>query len=262
MTTAYRIELDLFHGPLDLLLYLVRRNELDILDLPIARIAAQFAAYLDVLELLNLDEIGEFLVMASTLIEIKSREALPQEQEETAEEEPIASEARSGLIEQLLEYRRYKDAGKALEDRAAEWQQRYPRLSDERPHVGKNPAADFIREVELWDLVSALARVLRRNSVDKESRIRYDDTPMHVYVERIGDQVRREGRVAFTSLFDAETVKVKIVSMFLAVLELLRHHQFRAEQPTDFGEIWILPPAAESTESTAAPAEAQQARAA
>lgn len=242
MTTAYRVELDHFHGPLDLLLYLVRRSELDVLDLPIARIASQFAAFLDVLEFLDLDMIGEFLVMASTLIEIKSREALPQEQEAAPEEETISQDTRSGLIEQLLEYRRYKDAAKALEDRAAEWQQRYPRLSDDRPRVGKDPAADFIREVELWDLVSALARVIRRHSTEGETRIRYDDTPMHVYVEQIGGKVKEEGRVAFTSLFDGETLRSRIVSMFLAVLELLRHHGFRAEQPIDFGEIWLLPP--------------------
>ena len=79
---------------------------------------------------------------------------------------------------------------------------------------------------------------------DRETRIRYDDTPMHVYVEQIGERVRTEGRTAFTSLFERETIRSRIVSMFLAVLELLRHHGFRAEQPVDYGEIWILPPAA------------------
>jgi segregation and condensation protein A len=244
--SAYRVELDLFHGPLDLLLHLVRRNELDVRDVRLSQVAVQFAAFLEVLEFIDLDLVGEFLVMATTLMEIKSREALPQEAEEPEAEAPIDS--RSGLIQQLLEYRKYKDAAKSLEERAAEWQQRFPRLSSEHPRSGKNPAADFIKEVELWDLVSALSRVLRRNTVERETRILYDDTPISTWIERIGQRVREEGRTAFSTLFERETIRSRIVGMFLAVLELIRHHSFRAEQPADFGEIWILPPAAENRE--------------
>ncbi|MBX3439742.1 MAG: chromosome segregation protein ScpA, partial [Planctomycetaceae bacterium] len=106
----------------------------------------------------------------------------------------------------------------------------------------RDPAGDRIKEVELWDLVSALGRVLQRKHVEERSSIRYDETPIHVYVEQIGDLVRREGEVYFNSLFDEETDRSKIVGMFLAVLELLRHHGFRAEQPIPFGEIIIYPP--------------------
>lgn len=244
MATEYRVELDVFHGPLDLLLYLVRRSEVDIRELPIREITGQFLEFLEVLGFIDLDLAGDFVAMASTLVEIKSRTVLPQPEEETEPE--VTDDPRSELIQQLLEYKRFKEASAALEERAAQWQERYPRLSDDRPRVGKDPAADRIREVELWDLVSALGRVLRRKVVEEEARIRYDETPISVYVERIGTRVRQEGRVAFSSFFENTNQRSVIVGLFLAVLELLAKHDFRAEQPVDFGEIWILPPVEKS----------------
>lgn len=244
---AYRVELDIFSGPLDLLLYLVRKNEVDVLDLPIARITEQFQELLGVLEFIDIDLAGEFVVMASTLVEIKSRLVLPRPPEETDDEAPVETDdPRGELIQRLLEYRRFRDAAQALEERAAEWQERYPRLSDDRPTAGKDPAADRIKEVELWDLVSALGRVLRHQQVEEETSIKYDETPVAVYVERVAERVRREREVKFTDLFEGEYLRSRIVGLFLALLELLRHHGFRAEQPTDYGEIYIRPPLAET----------------
>ena len=241
-TTEYRVELDLFHGPLDLLLFLVRRNEVDVLELPIAKITAQFVEFLEVLEVLDLDLVSDFLVMASSLLEIKSRLVLPQTEEEP-EEEPISDEdPRGELIRQLLEYKKFKDAADVLEEQAARWQERYPRLSDERPSHGKDPTADRIKEVELWDLVSALGRVLKRKEVETVTRIRYDETSISIFMDQIAGRVRKEGRVAFSSFFEGANRKNRIVNIFLAILELIRHQSFRADQPTEFGEIWILPP--------------------
>lgn len=244
----YRVELDVFQGPLDLLLYLVERQELEILDLPIAEITGQFLEFLEVLELIDLDLVGDFVVLASALVEIKSRHVLPHPEDE---EQPVEIEGdpRGELIQQLLEYKKYKDASKLLEEHAAIWQERYPRLSDDRPSQGKDPAADFIKDVELWDLVSALSRVLRTSAPEKHANIRYDDTPISVYVERIGIQVREEKRVAFSSLFAGENERSRIVGVFLAILELLRHHGYRAEQPRDYREIWIMPPPEQDAES-------------
>jgi segregation and condensation protein A len=242
----YRVELEIFTGPLDLLLYLVRRNELDIRDLKLSRITDQFQQFLELLELLDLDLIGDFLVTAATLVEIKSRESLPRPPE-PEEETPVESgDPSSELVQQLLEYRKFKDAALALEERAALWQERYPRLSSERPGTGKDPAADFIREVELWDLVSALGRILKQKDVEQRATVRYDETPIQVYIDRIGKIVRDAGRATFSSLFGEETERSRIVGMFLAVLELLRNHGFRAEQLVDYGEIVILPPAHDS----------------
>lgn len=241
MSTDYRVKLDLYCGPLDLLLYLVRREELDILRLPIARITTQFLEYLAVLEFIDFDEVGEFVVLASTLVEIKSRLLLPQEDQPPVEPE-FQDDSRSQLIRQLLQYKQYKDAARALEERAAEWQERYPRLSDDRPRLGKDPSADRIKEVELWDLVSALARVLRKKAVEQETRIQYDDTPIAVYAQRIRRRIQAEGRVAFSAFFERTNVRSKIVGVFLAILELVRHHGYRAVQPVEYGDIWILPP--------------------
>lgn len=246
----YRVHLDLFTGPLDLLLYLVRRNEVRVTELPIARIADQFQEFLAVLEFLDLDIIGDFLVMASSLMEIKSREVLPQTIESAEDESLPEEEGHSELITRLLEYKKYKDAARALEERAAEWQERYPRLHNDRPDASRDHAADPIREVELWDLVSALSRVLQKKVVEDTRSIRYDDTPISTYVEQIATKVRGEQRVAFSDLFEGTNQRSKIIGLFLAVLELLRHHGFRAEQPTDYGEIFILPPVSETPEPT------------
>lgn len=250
----YRVQLDSFSGPMDLLLYLVRREEIDITRLPIARITSQFLQFLEVLQLLDLDLIGDFVVLASSLIEIKSRQVLPRAEEEVPDELPLADDPCGTLIQQLLEYKRYKDAAIALEQQAAAWQERYPRLSDERPTIGKDPSADSIKEVELWDLVSALSRVIQKKFVEETSSIRYDETPISVYVDRIGLRVRESGRVAFSEFFEGSNLRSKIVGIFLAILELLRHHAFRAEQPLDRGEIYVLPPAV-GTETNTAPVE-------
>tara|TARA_R110002111_G_scaffold100976_2_gene156405 strand:- start:15878 stop:16747 length:870 start_codon:yes stop_codon:yes gene_type:complete len=245
-TAQYRVDLNIYSGPLDLLLYLIRRNELDILDFPIASITTSFNEFLDVLELMDLDLVGDFIVMASTLTEIKSRMVLPRAEEEEIAE--VIDDPRSDLIQQLLEYKKFKDAANALEEHAAEWQERYPRLTDERPKSGKDPSEDLIKEVELWDLVSALARVVKRKEVEEESSITYDDTPISTYVERIGARVREEQKVAFSTFFEGEKVRSRIIGIFLAILELLRHHQFRAEQPVAYSEIWVMPPLPEGAE--------------
>lgn len=241
--SVYRVELDLFTGPLDLLLYLVRRNEVDAVDLPVARITQQFQEFLEVLELLDLDLIGDFVVLASTLVEIKSRQLLPVP-EEAAEETGAgtAGDPRADLIQRLLEYKRFKEAAQALEEQARQWQERYPRLESERPSASRDPAVDRIKEVELWDLVSALGRILKRQEVEENATIRYDETPIQTYVERIGRRVREAGATSFSSLFEAETDRSRIIGMFLAILELIRHHGFRAEQQLRHGEIVVYPP--------------------
>lgn len=239
---AYRVELDRYSGPMDLLLYLVRRNELSTTQLSLAKITQQYLEFLAVLELLDLDAIGDFLVFASTLLEIKSRNVLPQPEEEVSEEAQVDDSPRGELITRLLEYKRYRDAAIALEHRAAEWQQRYPRLADDHPRTGRDHAADPIREVELWDLVSALSRVLHRSSGESVSAIRYDETPQSVYMETIAAKVREAGVITFSQLFEGTNRKERVVGLFLAILELLRHHGFRAEQVDSYGDITILPP--------------------
>lgn len=240
-TAEFRVHLDVFTGPLDLLLYLVRRQELNILDLPLASVSAQFFEFLEQLELIDVDSAGDFLVSASSLAEIKSRLVLPHPEEEFQESE-IEPNHQSELIHQLLEYKKFKEASFALEEHASAWQERYPRLSNERPRISKDHSQDRIKEVELWDLVSALSRILQTREVVSHSRIRYDETPIAVWAERISARVLTEKRSRFSSFFQGEKLRSRIVGIFLATLELIRHHGYRAEQPVPNGEIWILPP--------------------
>ncbi|TWU09036.1 Segregation and condensation protein A [Symmachiella macrocystis] len=238
----YRVELTTYTGPIDLLLYLVRRHEVDVTDLPIAKITAQFGEFLEVLELIDFDLVGEFVVLASTLVEIKSRMVLPRPEEEEAPEVDVTEDPRSELVRQLLEYKKFKDAAKLLEDQAALWQQRYPRLSDERPAGGKGARQDHIKDVELWDLVSAFSRIVRQIDPEEQKSIVYDDTPISVYIDRVGKRVKQDQRVAFSAFFEGSNSKSKIVGIFLAILELLRNYYFRAVQEDESGEIWVMPP--------------------
>ncbi len=254
-TTDYRVELDLFSGPLDLLLYLVRRNELDVANLPLAPLVAQFQDFIELLGDIDLESVGDFIVMASTLTEIKSRLVLPSETSDPGPD--LEEDPRSDLIQQLLEYRKFKDAAQRLEDRAAQWQERYPRLTDDRPRSGRDASHDRIKEVELWDLVSALGRVLKLQEDSDHASILYDDTPIAVYVDQIGTRVRTQHSVLFYSLFDQLTLRSKIIGIFLAILELLRHHGFRAQQDSEHGDICILPPLEPAPELN--PAATQQA---
>ena len=237
----YRVSDDLYAGPMDLLLYLARRQEVDVRYVALGKIADDFLELITVLEVLDLDGIGDFLVTASALVEIKARQLIPKQEtvDEESEEEPGGD-----LIRKLLEYRQYRDAAWALEEQAAAWQERYPRLSNDRPTEQRNLAQDAIREVELWDLVSALARVVKRNDVADEQSVKREDIPITVFADRIRSRLTTEPRVPFSDFFEGEKVRGHIVGIFLAILELLRHHQYRAEQPVEYGEIWIMPPLA------------------
>lgn len=242
MTLAeYRVDTGFFAGPLDLMLYLVRKSEIDICSVSLSRITRDFIDYIEVLDFLDFDLIGDFVVTASTLLEIKSREVLPV-QAETVADADDPEETGSDLITRLMEYRRYKEASKSLDDRASEWLERYPRLSSDRPIIKRDHSEDRIREVELWDLVSALARIVRIPDIEREVAIRMDETPMSVFQEQIRDRIALEGRVAFSSFFNGEKIQSRIVGIFLAILELIRHEHYRSEQPVDFGDIWILAP--------------------
>ncbi|MBI3836863.1 MAG: segregation/condensation protein A [Planctomycetia bacterium] len=233
----FRVNLEIFRGPLDLLLYLVRKHEVEIVDLPIAPITEQFLEYLAVLKQLDVNAVGDFLEMASTLIEIKSRMVLPR----GGEVEDELADPRQELVRRLLEYKKFKDAASMLDERNRSWQERFPRLASDLPTRARNLGEEEIQEIELWDLVSAFGRIMRENQAVMPSSILYDETPIHVYMAEIKAQLAERGRLAFRELFRPGMHKSALVGMFLAILELVRHHHVRTEQNVLFGEIWILP---------------------
>jgi segregation and condensation protein A len=233
----FRVDLNLFRGPMDLLLYLVRKHEVEIIDIPIATITDQYLEYLALVEQLDVNAVGDFLAMASLLIEIKSQQVLPRSDEVEDELE----DPRQELVRRLLEYKKYRDAASILEERGRGWQQHYPRFSTDLPRDDRDMAGEPIQEVELWDLVSAFGRIMRETEAARPSSIVYDDTPIHVYMGRIHSRLLAAGRLSFRDLFDPTMHKSTLIGIFLAILELVRHDHVRVEQNALFGEIWILP---------------------
>jgi segregation and condensation protein A len=228
----YQVDLDIFRGPLDLLLYLVRRDEVDIRDIPIARVAEQFQEYLDVLALIDVELAGDFLVMASTLMEIKSKMLLPRTEEAAA---PV-DDPRLELVKQLLQYKRFKEATALLDARAEQQAQRLQRLT---PAAPASAAAPAVRPVELWDLVSAFGRLMRETLALQPQTITVDQTPLHVHMEAILARLRQEKRLPLSALFTPPLTRGRLVGLFLAVLELSKGKRVAAEQPTLFGDIWL-----------------------
>ena len=233
----FEVDLDIFRGPLDLLLYLVREHEVEITDIPITPITEQYLDYLAVLEQLDVNAVGDFLAMASTLIEIKSQMILPRSEEI---QEEIA-DPRQELVKRLLQYKEYRDAANALEERSRVWQQHFPRLCDDLPTRANNLTENPLHEVELWDLISAFGRIMRESTAAHPSSIVYDDTPIHVYMSRIHARLLEQGQLALSTLFEPTMHKSSMVSIFLAILELVRHHHVHVDQNQAFGEIWLLP---------------------
>jgi segregation and condensation protein A len=230
----YNVELEVFKGPLDLLLFLVKRNEVEICDIPIARVAEQFWDYLQVLQVIDVEWAGEFLVMAATLMEIKSKMLLPRsEMDQTEDDDP-----RLELVKQLIEYKKYKEAAALLEEQASRQVTRLPRVPLDWPEA-VDPAAQPLRRVELWDLVSAFGRLMRETSALQPRQIVMDETPIHVHIERIVQQLAQKPRTPFTELFASPHSRGRLVGMFLAILELIRTNVIWMDQPEMFGEIWL-----------------------
>jgi segregation and condensation protein A len=238
-TVSFRVQLDTFSGPLDLLLYLVRKHEVDISNIPVARVADQFLEHVAVLEQIDVDAVGDFLDLASALIEIKSQMVLPQQ---AASEPDEVEDPRQELVERLLEFKKYRDAAQLLEERGREWQERFPRAASDLPPRSTTQQTPEITGVELWDLVSAFGRVLRdKLAKPVTTSITYDDTPIHFYMRNIDQRVRAEGSVAFFDLFPTSVHKSTLVGMFLALLELVRYRYALAHQSMRYGDILIEP---------------------
>jgi segregation and condensation protein A len=231
----YQVELESFRGPLDLLLYLVKHNEVDICNIPIAKIADQFLGYINVLQLIDVDWAGEFLVMAATLTEIKSRMVLPRVEEEAEDED----DPRQELVRQLIEYKKFKDAAALLDAQAEKQLTRVPRQPLEMP-AAQTPDQQPLRRVELWDLVSAFGRLMRETAALQPRQIVIDDTPQQVHQERILERLSTAQRLSFTELFEPPHTRGRLLGIFLAILELSKALSIEAEQADAFGEIWIV----------------------
>jgi segregation and condensation protein A len=238
MQTDYKVKLEVFEGPLDLLLYLVRKDEIDIYDVPIERITGQYLEYLETFRMLDLEIAGEFILMAANLIYIKSRSLLPihqQPPEEEAEEE----DPRWDLIRQLIEYKKFKDAASELHRKELLQEGLIARVP-ERPEF-EDPGTLLKSEVGIFDLISAFQKVLKKIELKREDlrEIFEENYTVSDKIEVIMQAVPAEKPVSFFDLFAAAANRTEIAVTFLALLELIRMKQIRVFQKGSFADIEI-----------------------
>jgi len=205
----------------------------DVCDIPIARILEQFQHYLDVMTVLDVERVGDFIVMAGTLMEIKSKMVLPRGAEESAEEE---GDPRRELVRQLIEYKKFKDAAALLEAQGERQALRLPRQPVPPPSAA-DPSRQPLQQVELWDLVSAFGRLMRETLALQPQQIVVDHTPIHVYMELIVRRLESEGPLPLGALFTPPYNRGRLVGLFLAMLELIKGRRVLAEQAEPFAEI-------------------------
>jgi segregation and condensation protein A len=232
----YKVQFEVFEGPLDLLLYLIKKEEVDIYEVNLTRLATQFIEYVELMRMLDLEIAGEFLVMASTLMYIKSRELLPKEQQAPSIEEDEGEDPRWELIRQLVEYKKFKDAAAQLQAREWEQEQVFPRL----PVLAETPAAAPRAEASLFDLINAVSEILKRVGQREGFREIFEDKwTVSEKIEFLVKLLAERASVKFSELFSGATSRVEVVCTFLALLELIRLKQLVCAQSGEFGEIEI-----------------------
>lgn len=237
MTTDYKVKLEIFEGPLDLLLYLIKRDEIDIYDISIERITRQYLEYLEAFKELNIEVAGEFIVMAANLLYIKSRSLLPADQQ-PPEEEAEEDDPRWELIRQLIEYKKFKDAAAQLHHRAMEQENLFVRGSSSDFPV-MQPL--LLGEVGIFQLINAFQNVIKRIQARTElQEILGENYTVSDKIETILARVSEDAALKFSDLFAEMASRVEIVVTFLALLELIRLKQVRAIQTGPFGEIEIV----------------------
>lgn len=267
LTDDYRVRLDAFEGPLDLLLYLIRRSEVDIHDIPIAAIAEQYMGFLSQLERdsrIDIDVAGEFLLMAATLMEVKSRMLASEAGKRASADETVSpgsedrvtrdgfagdrTDPRAELVRQLLAYKKFRDAASALETRADDWRRRFPAAGAGIDQASLKEAIDAaaseieVADLDVIDLVEAFTRISESVNFDRlgDHEVTYDDTPIELHAEDIIERLKGNktesagGELPLARVFTGRT-RAEMVGLFLAVLDLVRKRKvtFRVERDGD-----------------------------
>ena len=230
---SYKVKLEIFEGPLDLLLFLIKKEEIDICDIPIARITEQYLEYMELMKLLDLSIAGEFLVMAATLMHIKSRMLLPPEELEELEEEE--EDPRAELVRRLLEYKKFKEAAKQLEERELGQRNVFTRIS-----AAEDEEKGTFFEASLFDLISAFSKVIEGIPKEAFQEIIKDEVTVEEKVHQLLHMLMAEPTVYFTRIFENARSKIEIIATFLAILELIRLKEIIVLQRSLFGEIEIM----------------------
>lgn len=232
----YRVQLKNFEGPLDLLLFFIKRDELDIYDIPISYITKQFLEYINLMEELDLDVASEFILMASMLMSIKAKMMLPQEE---SEEKLDEHDPRYELVQQLLEYKRYKEMAGKMEEIEEEAQKKRFRGYHKVDQVDKQASGEALKDVTMFDLMTAFKKVL--SDIKKQEAVHHVEKVEHTIedqTEYVLTRLQERGRTAFRTLCEELETRTKIVVTFLAILEMLKERQINLyienDDPTDF----------------------------
>ncbi len=241
---GFYFKLPAFEGPLDLLLHLIKENKIDIYDIPIVQITRQYTGYLDLMQELNLEIAGEFLVMAATLIHIKSKMLLPADDEE--KEEP-AEDPRAELVQRLLEYRAYKDSSLHLRKREDIWKDIFRRSAADKNDIEFEPEP-VLFEANVFDLISAFQKLMEK-SPEKAVEITRETLTVADRINYVVERLEKEDGIRFEDLFEEGGTKLTLIVTFLALLELVRLGLVKIYQEKAFGMIWLMNPAAASAGS-------------
>ena len=244
---TYQVKLEVFEGPLDLLLHLIKKEEIDIYNIPVSRITEEYLQYLEMLKMLNLDIAGEFLVMAATLLQIKSRKLLPvpvKEEENIEELDPYQE-----LVRQLLEYKRFKEVAKVLEVKEVEQQQVFTRPAQIIERLGDE---EYTLDASLFDLLDAFKNVLKSN-VTTVREIIQEEVKIEERVRIIREKLMEKDSLSFEEIFTPESTRLEMVVTFLAMLELIKMKELRILQTRLFDKIRIFKNRSAATELSAQP---------
>lgn len=237
--SEYRINLDVFSGPLDLLLYLVRKEEVDIYDIPLAKVTEEYIRYVEMLKILDVDLAGEFLIMAATLMEMKSAMLLPADEVDALAED-ADGDPRTELIRQLLEYKKFKDAANMLKSSAECREQKFPRSDNIITSLKPNDEPELdLDQLNIWDLLSAFDTIMKATGSMMDIRHITDDTPIDLYQIEILHRLQTEGPMNFVRLLTEKKSRLVMVGMFLAILELVREKLVTAEQANSGMPIYL-----------------------
>jgi segregation and condensation protein A len=235
----YKVQFEVFEGPLDLLLYLIKKEEVDIYEVNLTKLATQFIEYVDLMRQFDLEVAGEFLVMASTLMYIKSRELLPVDQQVVVEAEDEGEDPRWELIRQLVEYKKFKDAAAQLQTLEERQENIYPRLPGKIEFQSETAPAK--PEVGIFDLLNAVNSVLKRfqEKTAGNREIFEDKWTVSEKMEFVLKTITEKTSVKFSELFEQAANRAEVVCTFLALLELIRLKQLACVQPEPFAEIEV-----------------------
>ncbi len=235
---GYEVKLEIFEGPLDLLLYLIKKNEIDIYDIPIALITEQYLSHIEMMKSLNLDVAGEYLVLAATLVHIKSKMLLPSQEEDTNGQEEEA-DPRADLVKQLLEYQVFKEAAMQLDQRPLLERDVFKRGRADEDQYADGGKDEIDAELSVFELIEAFYRIISTSEKTEFMEIDVEKMSLTERINEILDRLNEKKKLTFTELIGGQTSRKSILYTFLAILELMRLRMIRVYQSGSFGVIRV-----------------------